>query len=47
MKNPIKKKILHTISDDWSKMKTIYSITFFGITIFKSTIHKTVNLNVF
>ncbi len=47
MKKIIKKKILHTVSDDWSTMKSVITITFFGIPIFKKTLNKNVSVNVF
>ena len=47
MKKILKKKILHTVSDDWSTMKSVITITFLGITVFKKTIHKNVSVSAF
>ncbi len=47
MKNPFKKKILHTITDDWSKMQTTHTVTFLGIIIFKRVKFKKISVNMF
>lgn len=47
MKKIIKKKTLHIVSDDWNTMKSVITITFLGIPIFKRTLHKNVSVNVF
>lgn len=47
MKNPIKKNTIHAISDDLSKIKTVVRITFFGITVFKSSTCKSISINLF
>lgn len=47
MKNPFKKKMLHTISDDLSKMQTTYIVSFLGITIFKRIKQQKISVNIF
>lgn len=37
MKNPIEKKILHTLNEDCNKIKSVMTITLLGVVVFKRT----------